>query len=310
MVRTSMTRIASIALLFLVALAASLHAQEFGPKHGTLVISGGAEKPGIIIERFIALAGGPDAPIIVVPTSGNAAEYDQTYPGLKRFRDAGARNLTVLHTRDRSVANSDEFVKPLRAARGIWFEGGSHWRHADAYLDTKVHQEVSALLERGGVVGGGSAGAHIQSDFMEVSRSPDQEFSERKLPQSEWRRGFGLLKKVAIDVHVLVRNRQFDLIGVIQSHPEMLGIGLDENTAIVVTGDKFEVIGNSLVLIYDNTRQMDHDGPATFRTVGGLFYFLRPGDTYDLKTREPSRPGAGPGALGRVVKKPWPERRQ
>jgi cyanophycinase len=295
------------ALLFLGALAAGLPAQDFGPKHGALVISGGAEKPGVILERFVALAGGPDAPILVVPTSGNAAEYDQTYSGLKRFRDAGARNLTVLHTRDRNVANSDEFVKPLRAARGIWFEGGSHWRHADAYLDTKVQQEVFALLDRGGVVGGGSAGAHIQSDFMEVSRSPDQEFSERKLPQSEWRRGFGLLKKTAIDVHVLARNRQFDLIGVIQSHPDMLGIGIDENTAIVVTGDKFEVIGNSLVLIYDNTRQLDHDGPATFRTVGGLFYFLRPGDTYDLKTRQPSRPGAGSSALNRVIKKDWPK---
>jgi cyanophycinase len=292
----------------LALIAGALYAQDFGPKHGTLIVSGGAEKPGIIIERFVALAGGPDAPILVVPTSGNAAEYDNTYPGLKRFRDAGAKNVSVLHTRDRNVANSDEFVKPLKAARGIWFEGGSHWRHADAYLDTKVQKEVFALLDRGGVVGGGSAGAHIQSDFMEVSRSPDTEFGERKLPQSEWRRGFGLIKKVAIDVHVLARNRQFDLIGVIQSHPDMLGIGIDENTAIVVTGDKFEVIGNSLVLIYDNTRQMDHDGPATFRTVGGLFYFMRPGDTYDIKTRTPTRPGnGGANTFSRAVAKPWPK---
>ena len=169
-------------------------AQEIGPKHGILVISGGAEKPGIILERFVALAGGPDAPIIVVPTSGNADNCDQSYTGLKRFRDAEARNLSVLHTRDRNVANSDEFVKPLRTASGVWFEGGSHWRHADAYVDTKVHQELFALLDRGGVVGGGSAGAHIQSDFMEVSRNPQQEFAELKLPTADWRRGFGLLK--------------------------------------------------------------------------------------------------------------------
>jgi len=128
------------------ALTASVSAQE-GPKHGTLVISGGAEKPGIILERFIQLAGGPDAPIIVVPTSGNADTYDQSYTGLKRFRDAGARNLFVLHTRDRAVANSDQFVKPMTTAKGIWFEGGEHWKHADAYLDTKVHKEVLALLD-------------------------------------------------------------------------------------------------------------------------------------------------------------------
>src|SRR5215467_4549204 len=207
----------------------TVRGQDIGPKHGTLVVSGGAEKPGIILERFIQLAGGPDASIIVIPTSGNAEEYDQSYVGLKRFRDAGARNLTVLHTRNRDVANSEEFAKPLLTARGVWFEGGSHWRHADAYLDTRIHKEIFALLDRGGVVGGGSAGAHIQSDYMEVSRNPKQEFSERKLPQSEWRRGMALIKHVAIEVHVLARNRQFDLLGVIQAHPNMLGVGIDED---------------------------------------------------------------------------------
>ena len=68
----------------------------------------------------------------------------------------------------------------------------------DAYLDTKVHKEVLALLDRGGVVGGGSAGGHIQSDYMEVSRNPSQEFAGRTLPKSEWRRGFQLVKNVAI----------------------------------------------------------------------------------------------------------------
>ena len=290
-----------------VAFAPALAAQE-GPKHGTLIISGGAEKPGIILERFVELSGGPDAPIIVVPTSGNAENYDQSYAGLKRFRDAGARNLYVLHTRDRNVANSDEFVKPIKSARGIWFEGGEHWKHADAYLDTKVQKEVVALLDRGGVVGGGSAGGHIQSDYMEVSRNPAQEFAGRTLPKSEWRRGFQLVKNVAIDVHVLARNRQFDLIGVIQAHPDMLGIGIDENTAIVVQADSFQVIGTSLVTIVDNKHQVTHDGPETFRTVGGLFYFLRPGDTYNLKTRTPNRPGNGGNAtFARVVSEPWPK---
>ena len=301
---TARPAFAILALVF--AFTAPVGAQE-GPKHGTLVISGGAEKPGIILERFIQLAGGPDAPIIVVPTSGNADTYDQSYTGLKRFRDAGARNLFVLHTRDRAVANSDQFVKPITTAKGIWFEGGEHWKHADAYLDTKVHKEVLALLERGGVVGGGSAGGHIQSDFMEVSRNPSQEFAGRTLPKSEWRRGFQLVKNVAIDVHVLARNRQFDLIGVIQAHPDMLGVGLDENTAIVVQGDAFEVIGTSLVTIVDNHRQLAHDGPETDRTVGGLFYFLKPGDTYNLKTREPARPGnGGAAAFARAVKQDWP----
>ena len=277
-------------------------AQEIGPARGALVVSGGGESTSHIRDRFIELAGGPDAPIVVVPTSGRDDDkYDEYCPCLRRFREAGARNLTVLHTRDRNVSNTDEFVEPLRQARGIWFMGGSHWLHTDAYLDTKVHEEMLALLDRGGVIGGGSAGAHIQGEIMNVSRTPEREFSERTRPREEWRRGFALLKKVIIDVHVLARNRQFDMLGVMKLCPDMLGIAIDENTAIVVEGDHFEVIGTSYVIIHDNEKELAPDGPETMRTVGGPFYFLRPGDRYDLKTREASRPTRASEPIGRVV---------
>ena len=206
---------------FVVVLPVGASAQEIGPARGSLVISGGGETTSHIRDRFIELAGGPDAPIVVVPTSGRDDDkYDEFCPCLRRFRDAGARNLTVLHTRDRNVANEDGFVEPLRRARGVWFMGGSHWLHTDAYLDTKVHEELFALLDRGGVIGGGSAGAHIQGEIMNVSRSPEREFSERTLPRQDWRRGFKLLRNVVIDVHVLARNRQFDMIGVMEAPSE------------------------------------------------------------------------------------------
>jgi cyanophycinase len=95
------------------------------------------------------------------------------------------------------------------------------------------------------------------------------------------------------------------MVGVIQSHPEMLGIGLDESTAIVVTGDEFEVIGSSYVLVYDNERWVEADAEETFRTVGGPFYFLRAGDTYNLKTREALRPTTTREPIGRVIRKSW-----
>ncbi len=276
-------------------------AQEIGPARGSLVVSGGGETTSHIAVRFIELAGGPDAPIVVVPTSGRDDErYNASCPCLQRFRDAGARNLTVLHTRDRDVANTDAFVEPLREARGVWFMGGSHWLHTDAYLDTKVHDELFELLDRGGVIGGGSAGAHIQGEIMNVSRTPEREFSERTLPREDWRRGFRLLRNVIIDVHVLARNRQFDMIGVMKAHPDMLGIAIDENTAIVVQGDDFEVIGTSYVIIHDNQSELPPDGPETMRTVGGSFYFLRPGDTYDMKTREAFRPTRTRQPIARV----------
>ncbi len=160
--------------------------------------------------------------------------------------------------------------------------------------------ELFALLDRGGVIGGGSAGAHVQGEIMNVSRSPEREFSERTLPREDWRRGFGLLRGVIIDVHVLARNRQFDMIGVLNANPRMLGIAIDENTAIVVQQDKFEVIGTSYVIIHDDQRQIPPDPPETMRTVGGPFYFLRPGDRYDLVTREASRPGRTQRPIGRV----------
>jgi cyanophycinase len=96
-------------------------------------------------------------------------------------RSVIVRATVVLHTRDRNVVDSDAFVKPIQTARGIWFEGGEHWKHADAYLDTKVHREVVALLDRGGVVGGGSAGGHIQSDYMEVSRKEISSMSSARV---------------------------------------------------------------------------------------------------------------------------------
>jgi cyanophycinase len=182
----------------------------------------------------------------------------------------------VLHTRDRSVANSEAFVAMLRRASGVWFEEGNAWRHQDAYLDTRVHEELLALLGRGGVVGGGSAGARIQGDFL-PDRSPEPR--ARALPEVDRRRGFALLRDVIIDVHVLVRNRQLDLIGMVEDHPEMLGVGIDENAAIVVQGDRFEVIGTSYVVVYDNQRQVRSTMPGTNDDAAvGRFYFLRPGD--------------------------------
>ena len=288
-------------LVLLWALSSVGSAQEVGPARGALVVSGGSATTSHIIDRFIELAGGPDAPIVVVPTSGRSDEdYHEYCSCLRRWREAGATNLTVMHTRDREEANTDEFVRPLRQARGVWFNGGSHWLHTDAYLDTKVHDELFALLDRGGVIGGGSAGAHIQGEIMNVSRSPEREFSERTLPREDWRRGFGLLRGVIIDVHVLARNRQFDMIGVLEANPGMLGIAIDENTAIVVQGDAFEVIGTSYVIIHDDQRQVPPDPPETWRTVGGPFYFLRPGDTYDLATREAFRPDSTTRPIARV----------
>jgi cyanophycinase len=267
-------------------------AAEIGPTRGALVVVGGAMKDPAILKKFFDLAGGTNQPIVVVPTAGGAEKYDQSYPGLKAFRDAGATNLTVLHTYDRKVADTAEFVEPLRAARGVFFEGGRQWRLADAYLGTLVQKELVALLDRGGVIGGSSAGATIQGDYLVRGDTKTAD-----IVMGDHEQGFAFLKNVAIDQHLLKRNRQFDLVALIRRRPDLLGIGLDEDTAIVVKGDAFEVIGRSYVAVYDHQKSIPPAGP---------FYFLTAGDTYNLKTRQATRPGSRGGSpLDRVQAGSW-----
>ncbi|MCJ7579439.1 MAG: cyanophycinase [Candidatus Aminicenantes bacterium] len=261
---------------------------EIGPANGSLVIVGGAMKDPAIIERFLELAGGKDAPIVVIPTAGGAEEYGPYWSGLIQFKEVGATNLTVLHTTDRTVADSEEFVKPIQMARGVFFGGGRQWHLADAYLHTRTHDELFKLLERGGVIGGSSAGATIQGSYLVRGDT-----KSNTVMMGDHLEGMGFLCNVGIDQHLLKRNRHFDMIEVIKKNPELLGIGLDENTAIVVRRDQFEVIGQSYVVIYDNTSVIPPDGQ---------FFFLAPGDRYNMKTREATRPSQTDRPIERVIK--------
>ena len=255
-----------------------MSAAVHGPDKGTLVIVGGNMQDPAIVKRFIDLAGGPDAPIVIIPTAGEADdEYDNYWSGLKLWRENGAKNLTVIHTRDRKVADTEAFVKPIRAARGVFFGGGRQWRLADSYLNTQTHKELTALLNRGGVIGGSSAGASILTSFMVRG---DTKSNEKMI--GDHTVGLGFLKNAAVDQHLLRRNRQFDMLEVIDKYPDMLGIGLDENTAIVVEGDQFDVIGQSYAVIYSN---------KPVAGASGRFYFMGAGDRFDMKTRKPTRQG-------------------
>lgn len=266
---------------------------QIGPASGSLVLVGGGKlKSPDILHRFVTLAGGPNAPIVIIPTAAEEDYYGPYSPYLEELVAVGASQFTVLHTRIRDEADSDLFVKPLEAAQGVWFPGGRHWRLADSYLHTRTHHALARVLERGGVIGGTSAGATILGDFLVRGDTQGNE-----LMMGDHQEGFGFLRNVAIDQHVLRRNRQFDLIEVIERYPHLLGIGLDEDTAIVVRGDHFEVIGNSYVSIVDGERMIEPEG---------RFYLLAPGDKFNMWTREITqsiRDEYEPQE--RVVKKRW-----
>ncbi len=291
------TDVKSAAILLLIALSltpTATHGQTIGPENGTLILAGGNVKDVAIFHRFLDLAGGPDAPIVVIPTAGGETDYGPYWTGLLQLKAAGATNITVLHTYDRETADSESFVAPIRAARGVWFTGGRQWRLADAYLHTRVHRELNDLLARSGVIGGSSAGATIQGSYL--ARGDTR---TNTVMMGDHEEGLGFLKDTAVDQHLLRLNRQFDLIPVIEAHPDLLGIGLDEDTAIVVRGDAFEVIGQSYVVIYDHDHMLDSGGP---------FYFLAPGDRFDLITRQATRMVPAQKPFDRVRSRIWPRK--
>ncbi len=236
-----------------------------------LLIGGGALGDDSIMRRFIELAGGKDQAIVIIPTALEGEFFREGWPELRMFTAIGAANLTVLHTRDRELANRADFTAPLRSARGVFITGGRQWRLADAYLGTLVQEELRNLLRRGGVIAGTSAGATILGSYLVRGDSRSNRFM-----MGDHEEGFGFLANTAIDQHVLARGRLDDMIPVIHSYPQLLGIGIDERTALLVRGDLCEVIGESLVAVYDFKR---------WCTFPERYFFLAPGDRFDIKQR-------------------------
>jgi cyanophycinase len=252
-------------IILLLAAVAAFGQPKVGPPSGSLVVVGGGTIAPDILTKFIDLAGGQDAPIVFVPTANGLDPQPATLAEANILRKAGATNITILHTIDRKTADSAEFVAPLLKARGIWFGGGRQWHLVDSYLDTRTEREFKAVLDRGGVIGGSSAGATIIGSYL--VRGAREGNTVMMAPGYE--KGFGYMRGVAVDQHLLKRKRENDMVAVVDAHPELLGIGIDEQTAIIVQGDKFEVMGPSKVAIYEH---------------GKPYYFLAAGDSFDLKT--------------------------
>ena len=262
----------SLVLLVVGAVSAVvMPAVTIGPSHGALVIVGGGKVGPEITQKFVELAGGLDASMIFIPTAEDGTpkiKAEDTF-----LFKAGVKHVTILHTRDPKVADTPEFVAPLLTAHAVWFEGGRQWRLVDAYLNTRVQKELDNLLARGGVIGGSSAGATIQGSYL--VRGAREGNSVMMAPGYE--KGLGFLRDSAIDQHVITRHRESHLDPVITRFPKLLGIGIDESTAIIVQGNKFEVIGKSKVFIHTSGYKPAADGKK--------YFLLSSGDHFDLKKR-------------------------
>jgi cyanophycinase len=242
-----------------------------GPERGTIIAVGGGNRPEIL-ARFIEAAGGFDAAIIYVPTAGLTPPGE---PQLTRsdgdsteatFRAAGAKNVVVLHTFDHAMANSPSFVEPITHAGGVWFSGGRPERLMNTYADTRTEREIRGVLDRGGVVGGTSAGAVVLgSDFVSNS------MSEIPIEDRPSQPGFGFLRAVAVQPHTRrAEPRSWTL-----KRPDLLGIAMEETTGWFVRGDMAEVVGTGNAYVFDHNANKP----------GESFITLRVGDSYNLATR-------------------------
>ena len=245
----------------------SIRVHELGSaweKKGKLVIVGGGGMPDGIRDKFMALAGGKDARLVIIPTASSAAdEKGEEAAYLAPWRKYSPASVTMLHTRSRDQANDPDFVLPLARATAVWFGGGDQTALVAPYLGTAVERELKYLLGRGGVIGGTSAGAAVMSDVMIEGGNPIAQVG----------RGFGFIRNAVFDQHFLRRNRVNRLLGVLADRPGLIGLGIDEGTAFVLEGERWSVVGRSYVIACG----MGKDGkPVRFETFGdgdhGTFY--------------------------------------
>jgi cyanophycinase len=223
---------------------------------GTLVIVGGGGLPDGLRDKFMALAGGKAARLVIIPTASSSADLKEEQDGfLNPWKRYAPASLTILHTRSRKEADDPAFSKPIALATAVWFSGGDQVELMAPYRQTAVERELKALLKRGGVIGGTSAGAAVMSDVM----------IEGGNPKARVGRGFGFLTTAVCDQHFLRRSRINRLLGVLADRPDLIGLGIDEGTGFVLEGDRWSVVGRSYVMACEVGKG---GGPVRLETFG------------------------------------------
>lgn len=252
---------------------------------GTLLIMGGNCTNDFFLSQFASLAGGTESNIVIIPTAmeDKYIDSESDINFLKKpFVNFGFKHIDIVHTRETKVANSDSLNKILLSADAVWITGGRQWRLAKAFNGTKIQNSLKTLLNQGKVIAGTSAGASIMGDVLVRGDS-----KTHTIMLGDYKNGFGFVTNFAIDQHHIARNRQFDMFELKKERPNVLGIGIDENTGVVLHKNKFRVLGKSYVTIYDNTRwSEERDTIYQLDASEKQFYTLTNGYEYDIVRRK------------------------
>jgi cyanophycinase len=277
--------------LFLAALACSLAAAAVAADTaptGHLLLIGGGDKPPDVMRKFVELAGGKDAPIVAIPTASSEPDAAEYYEKLLR-EEHGCTNAVSLRIRSKADAERADWAALARKARGIFFGGGDQVRITNALLGTPVGDAIAAAFADGAVVGGTSAGTACQSEVMITGEGNFTQVATRSV---ELWTGLGFLPgDVVVDQHFIRRQRQNRLLSVVLENPGLLGVGVDEDTAIWVRPDgTFQVLGFGGVMVFDAkgarlSRHPRDTGQDLLGVHALKLHLLLPGETYDLRTR-------------------------
>ena len=257
---------------------------------GHLVIIGGGDKPNYILQKIIDLAGGSDAKIIVIPNASSEPIESGKY-SLDDFNKMGCTNISYLYCK-REEADQDSIIKKLDGVTGIYFGGGDQAFLTRDLLGTKLLNEIKNIYENGGVISGTSAGAAVMSEVMitgnELKNDDSTDiFITIEKGNVENVEGFGFLNSVIIDQHFIKRKRLNRLISMVLENPDLIGIGIDEETSIVVNPDyTFDVLGENQVVIFNpsNALNIKEDSKGNLSVENLKVDILISGHKYDLKT--------------------------
>lgn len=263
---------------------------------GHLFIIGGGERPAEMMKRFIGLAEGfRNGKIIILPMASIVPEEVGPEQALQ-LKNLGARNVAyrILRHEDALIAENAKLFEDIG---GVFFSGGVQSRLADILLDTPIHETLIDFYEAGGVIGGTSAGAAVMSEIMITGDErrtieDDHAFETIEADNIVTARGFGFIDSAIIDQHFVRRKRHNRLISVIAENPKLLGIGIDESTAIIVNpDDTFDVIGERNVIVYDVLGADITIFPTKAISVhNARMHILKQGDRFALKARKVLKP--------------------
>lgn len=278
-------------ILLLLFLGSILYSQD-----GWLVIIGGGKRPDNVMKEIIKLAGGAKSQILIVPFASEDP-LDYSLYARHQFESCGAGNVRYILSKKEDL-DKPENIEMVKKSKAIFFTGGDQNRLTSFLLGTKFLEEIKGIYRNGGVISGTSAGAAVMSKIMitgdelllKDEKKDEEGFKVIKKNNIKTSEGFGFLENVIIDQHFIKRKRINRLISLVLENPSLIGVGIDEETAIIVEKSKrFKVMGEGTVMILDARKSLqisvDKNGNLSCRNL--RVHILKDGEFFDLQRGEP-----------------------